>query len=87
VLLLPIVVITGVHSLVFGHSRYHLPLVPVLGVYAAAVLQAGPIRLAGRHRVAAFGALLTLGLIVALWARQIFLVDAGRLRALFEKVL
>ena len=27
-LLLPVVVIAGVHTLVFGHSRYHLPLVP-----------------------------------------------------------
>ena len=28
VLVLPIVAITGVHTIVFGHSRYHVPLVP-----------------------------------------------------------
>jgi 4-amino-4-deoxy-L-arabinose transferase-like glycosyltransferase len=30
--------LAGIHSLVFGHSRYHLPLVPFLCVFAAAAL-------------------------------------------------
>ena len=26
---------TAIHAVVFGHSRYHLPLIPLLGIYAA----------------------------------------------------
>ncbi|WP_181494269.1 ArnT family glycosyltransferase [Thermosulfuriphilus ammonigenes] len=26
---------TAIHALVFGHSRYHLPLIPLLGIYAS----------------------------------------------------
>lgn len=28
--------VCGIHTLVFGHSRYHLPLMPLVGVFAAA---------------------------------------------------
>ncbi len=34
--------ITGVHTLVFGHSRYHLPLIPILALYGAALLATRP---------------------------------------------
>jgi 4-amino-4-deoxy-L-arabinose transferase-like glycosyltransferase len=37
-LLLLLVFICGMHTLVFGHSRYHLPLIPLILVYAAAAL-------------------------------------------------
>jgi 4-amino-4-deoxy-L-arabinose transferase-like glycosyltransferase len=35
-LLLVAAFICGLHTLVFAHSRYHLPLMPLLAVYAAA---------------------------------------------------
>ncbi len=35
-LLLVAAFVCGIHTLVFGHSRYHLPLMPLLAVYAAA---------------------------------------------------
>ncbi|MFL5244267.1 MAG: ArnT family glycosyltransferase [Gemmataceae bacterium] len=34
-LLLLIVFITGMHTLVFGHSRYHLPIIPIVLLYSA----------------------------------------------------
>ena len=37
-LLLPVVVTMGAHTIVFGHSRYHLPLMPILALYAAALI-------------------------------------------------
>jgi 4-amino-4-deoxy-L-arabinose transferase-like glycosyltransferase len=37
-LLLVIAFICGMHTLVFGHSRYHLPLMPLVLLYAAAAL-------------------------------------------------
>jgi 4-amino-4-deoxy-L-arabinose transferase-like glycosyltransferase len=36
--LLIVVWICGIHTVVFGHSRYHLPIMPILIVYAAAAL-------------------------------------------------
>ncbi len=37
-LLLLTAFVCGMHTLVFGHSRYHLPLIPILSVYSAAAL-------------------------------------------------
>ncbi|HEV3237320.1 MAG TPA: glycosyltransferase family 39 protein, partial [Gemmataceae bacterium] len=37
-LLLLMAYITGMHTLVFGHSRYHVPLMPVVLLYAAAAV-------------------------------------------------
>ena len=39
-LLLPVVVTMGAHTIVFGHSRYHLPLMPIFGLYGAALFAA-----------------------------------------------
>jgi hypothetical protein len=80
-LLLPIVVISGVHTIVFGHERYHVPLVPILAVYATALWQAGPIRAWTPRRAAVAGAALSLIVLVAAWARQILIVDGERIRA------
>jgi 4-amino-4-deoxy-L-arabinose transferase-like glycosyltransferase len=37
-LLLMIAFVCGMHTLVFGHSRYHLPLIPVISIYSASAL-------------------------------------------------
>ena len=58
-MLLPIVVITGVHTLVFGHSRYHIPLVPILAIYAARLWQVGAVRAWRTAHVAKIGAVAT----------------------------
>jgi len=41
-LLLIVLFITGMHTLVFGHSRYHVPLMPLIFVFAAAALVSAP---------------------------------------------
>lgn len=41
-LILVIVFVCGMHTLVFGHSRYHLPLMPLLMVYSASALAQCP---------------------------------------------
>jgi hypothetical protein len=38
ILLLPVLAIMGLHTIAFGHSRYHLPLVPILCIYGAALV-------------------------------------------------
>jgi hypothetical protein len=83
-LLLPVAAITAVHTVVFGHSRYHLPLVPIMAIYAAQYLTVRPdFR---PFRPAIIGAALSTLLMVGSWVRQIALVDAPHIRTLFSHV-
>jgi 4-amino-4-deoxy-L-arabinose transferase-like glycosyltransferase len=70
-LLLLIAFVTCLHALAFGHSRYHLPLMPLLILYAAGAIDQWR-RLAGRWKsfgfAAAVACLLVLG---ASWALEI----------------
>ena len=86
VLLLPVVLVTAVHTIVFGHSRYHLPLVPVLAVFSAGLLRAGPPRAWVAARPAIYGAAALSLLVVAGWVRQIMVVDLHRVRALLDSI-
>jgi 4-amino-4-deoxy-L-arabinose transferase-like glycosyltransferase len=79
-----IVFMAAIHTPVFGHSRYHLPLVPFLAVYAAAGV-------AGRcwegllvtwRRAAA--PIIAMAVLVGIWAHEILLRDTERLRDLFR---
>jgi 4-amino-4-deoxy-L-arabinose transferase-like glycosyltransferase len=87
--LLPMALITGIHSLVFGHERYHLPLVPFLALYASALVwsasRSGWFKLAAPSPAAA-GALLSIAALIVIWCRQLF-VEGERVRALLERVL
>ena len=94
-LLLPLVGITAVHTIVFGHSRYHIPLVPILALYGAALLQvlaakaAGPVprpTLAGLRRLQLAGAAASVVVLVVIWTRQLLLVDADRIRTFLAHV-
>jgi hypothetical protein len=79
--------ITAAHALVFGHPRYHLPLMPLLTVYAATVLAAWPrvwaaVPRAWPRRVPAVAvASLAVALLVAIWAREVLFVDLHRFLA------
>jgi hypothetical protein len=93
--LLPVVGITAVHTIVFGHSRYHIPLVPILTLYGAALLQqlaAGPARLfprvslAGGRRAQLAGAAASVAVLLVIWSRQLLLVDADRIRMFLTHV-
>jgi 4-amino-4-deoxy-L-arabinose transferase-like glycosyltransferase len=85
-LLLPVVLITGIHSVVFGHARYHLPLMPILTLYAAAMWQQGLGHALSRRGWTHIGALLSVLLLVGIWLRQVLIVDAPRIRALFGQL-
>lgn len=77
-LLVLIAAFMGMHSLTFGHSRYHLPLMPLLGMFASwTVLNLKTVwenRKTWRQRVAA---LLIVGL-CAIWLREILIVEGAR---------
>ena len=81
-ILLVIAFMTGVHSVVFGHSRYHLPLVAFLAIYAAAgwVGWRSGTLVRSRRRVAV-ACLICAGL-MTIWCHEVFGRDADRLRSL-----
>jgi 4-amino-4-deoxy-L-arabinose transferase-like glycosyltransferase len=85
-LLLPLVVVTGVHTIVYGHSRYHLPLIPILALYAASVLNWRPSQVPSWWRIATVGATACVALLIGIWGRQM-LVDGERLRLLIGRLL
>jgi 4-amino-4-deoxy-L-arabinose transferase-like glycosyltransferase len=74
--------VCGVHTLVFGHSRYHLPLIPIMLLYAASALTSGRWRemfTASRPALLATSMALVLGLV---WLREIFVRDWDRIRSM-----
>lgn len=85
-LLLPVVLITAVHTVVFGHSRYHLPLIPIFALYGSALLTTQGLAVLRERRPALVGAAATVLMLFAVWVRQIVLVDAARIRSLLDHV-
>lgn len=71
-----------VHTAVFGHSRYHLPLMPLVLIYAAAaVVQRGEIWRERRSKRFCAAAL-TYAILAAGWVWEIAWVERARLREL-----
>lgn len=70
--------VCGIHTLVFGHSRYHLPLMPLLLLYAASA--AVNLRNIWHERRSLRFALATASCLVfsAVWAFEIAVVDLNR---------
>ncbi|MGC4081732.1 MAG: hypothetical protein QM736_06415 [Vicinamibacterales bacterium] len=85
-LLFPVVLITGAHTIVFGHSRYHLPLMPIFGVYAAMLVLALPARARLAPRLLLAGATTCVALLAAIWIRQVVFVDATRITTLLRTI-
>jgi 4-amino-4-deoxy-L-arabinose transferase-like glycosyltransferase len=83
-LLLLIGFICGIHTLTFGHERYHLPLIPILLLYAAsAVVQKSWWNL--HEGVKKLAAPITVCIILLIiWGREILVVEADRIRVLFS---
>jgi 4-amino-4-deoxy-L-arabinose transferase-like glycosyltransferase len=85
-LLVPVLVLIGAHTIVFGHSRYHLPLIPILGLYAAALVTDRVPVLAVSRRPALVGAVASTIVLVAVWVRQIAVTDLDRIMSLIHRV-
>ena len=74
-LILLVLFVTALHSIVFGHPRYRLPLMPILAVYAgAAVSGRAWRRLREGWHVTLLPAALAVGL-AAIWATKFFVRD------------
>jgi 4-amino-4-deoxy-L-arabinose transferase-like glycosyltransferase len=77
-LLLMIAFVCGIHTLVFAHSRYHLPLMPLVFVYAAAAWTARGEVFGNWRRPSFWAAGVVCGLLAANWTYEI-LTEMGRL--------
>jgi hypothetical protein len=74
-LILLVLFVTALHSVVFGHPRYRLPLTPVLAIYAGAAVSARAWhRLREGWRVSLLPATLALAL-AAIWTTQFIVRD------------
>ncbi len=86
-LLLLIGFLAGMHTLAFGHERYHLPLIPFLLLYAAAaVIQQSWLRFRREIKRVAIPLMACIGLFV-IWGREVLSVDADRIKALLHTLL
>ena len=72
--------ICGIHSVVFGHSRYHLPLIPIVTAYAAAALVRKPWREWAGRPIARFATAAALVMLALIWGHEVLVRDAARLR-------
>jgi 4-amino-4-deoxy-L-arabinose transferase-like glycosyltransferase len=79
-----VVLITGIHTIVFGHSRYHLPLVPFLAMYAAAAVTRRSWKGLIGEPWSALAPLVSMALLVAIWAREIAFRDLDHVRRLLR---
>ena len=86
ILLLPILVLVGAHTIVFGHSRYHLPLMPIFGLYAAAFVVERAPSFAIARRPALIGAAASIVVLISVWMRQIVLTDLDRIMSIIRHV-
>jgi hypothetical protein len=84
-LLFPLALFVAAHSIIFGHSRYHLPLMPLFGIYAARVIVRAPSWQLVR-RPLLIGATATVAVLAMIWIRQIVSVDLARLSALVHQI-
>jgi 4-amino-4-deoxy-L-arabinose transferase-like glycosyltransferase len=81
-LLLVIGFVAGIHTLAFGHERYHLPLIPFILLYAAAAVTHKAwqqVRLGLRFDAAP---LAVFALLLVIWGREVLIVDADRIQSL-----
>ena len=85
-LLLPVLVLIGAHTIVFGHSRYHLPIVPIFGLYAAAALEPQVRRFGVSRPVALTGAVACVVILLSVWVRQVVITDFDRIMSLMHRI-
>ncbi len=84
VLLVPVLLIMGAHTIVFGHSRYHLPLMPIFALYGASLwVERGRALRLSEPRVL-ITATASAAVLLAVWVRQVVLTDLDRILSLIR---
>jgi 4-amino-4-deoxy-L-arabinose transferase-like glycosyltransferase len=85
-LLLPVVLFVAAHSIIFGHSRYHLPLIPIFALYAAQLAVVRGIAFRPVLRPGLVAAATSVAVLLAVWIRQVAFVDSARISSLLGYV-
>jgi len=83
-LLLVIGFLAGMHTLAFGHERYHLPLIPLLLLYAASAITHQAWRRVRLGMGLATAPLAVAALLLVIWGREVLVVEAGRIQSLLH---
>lgn len=86
-LLLAIAFICGMHTLAFGHSRYHLPVMPLVLAYAAAAIVSGRALWQALRRPAFALACALAGLFITGWVWEVVVVEREHWLPLFTAAL
>lgn len=79
--------VSGLHSVVFGHSRYHLPLMPLFILYAASALVSRPWNRVREGVVNFAGPVLACLALFIVWGREVLIVEAERIRGLLTSLI
>jgi hypothetical protein len=79
-LILSILFPCAIHTLIFAHSRYHLPIVPLLAVYAAATIVRRNDIWQQRRSIVFGTASVTCFVLVLGWLRELVFVDFEAVR-------
>lgn len=69
---------TGIHTIIFGHSRYHLPLISFLVIFAAWTFTHRADLWKERARKSFTCSLFLTGLLITIWIREIVFVEGAR---------
>jgi hypothetical protein len=85
-LLLPVVLFVVAHSVIFGHSRYHMPLIPILAIYGSQLVSAQDWSFLMARRPALIAATASVAILLTIWIRQLVFVDLGRIQALLHQI-
>ena len=73
-----IVFFTGTHAIVFGHSRYHLPLMPLLALFASWSLINTKIIWHSRYTWKTMVSMIFLASLIGIWGREILFIEGAR---------
>lgn len=69
---------TGIHTIIFGHSRYHLPLISFLVIFAAWTFTHHADLWKNRARKSFTCSLVLTALLITIWIREIVFVEGAR---------
>jgi len=77
---------TGMHALVLGHPRYHLPLLPFLAIMAARAFLARAEIFANRRSRRFIGAISLTAIFVVMWLIGIFYFDLEKIEMIMNRM-
>jgi len=69
---------TGMHAIVFGHSRYHLPLIPLLAIFASWSLMNIKKIWKCSSLWMRIGSIIFIIILVCIWVREILFIEGDR---------